>query len=64
MLEELINFKLSVARKEAKHIVEKKFKEYCDSYDNMEKEATIGDKIRHREAFFKYINYMANKQNG
>jgi hypothetical protein len=56
MLEELINLKISMRKKEEKNIVRKKFFEYLKKYDDGER--TIADKIRHREIFITYCAYM------
>lgn len=58
MLEKLINVKLAIARKKPKCFVYERFQEYMDVYDNLEKEPTIADKIRHRKIFEKYIEYI------
>jgi len=62
MLEKLINVKLAIARKKPKHEVEEKYMEYIKSYDlkqDTEEGLTLGDKIRHREIFWKYCEYMS-----
>ena len=56
MLEELINLKLAIRKHKPKSEVKEKFRAYTNKYDNAEK--TIQDKIRHREIFYSYINYM------
>ena len=56
MLEQLINLKIAIRQKKEKHIVKQKFLEYVNEYDNAER--NIGDKIRHREIFYTYCQYM------
>ena len=56
MLEELINVKISMRKKESKSEVKRKYLEYSRAYDNAEK--SVGDKIRHREIRLVYIKYM------
>ena len=56
-LDSLFDLKYSIAKKEPKEVVRKKFFTYIEEYDKLE-EPTIADKIRHREIFFKYISYV------
>jgi len=62
MLEKLINVKLAIARKKSKCFVYERFQEYMDVYDNLEREPTIAEKIRHREIFEKYIQYISKTE--
>jgi hypothetical protein len=57
MLEELINLKISMRKKESKAIVKEKFSNYLRVYDDGERD--VADKIRHREiieSYWRYIN--------
>ena len=59
MLErEIINFKMSIRKKEPKSIVCDKFLEYTRAYDEMGGEKTIRDKLEHRDLFNLYCKYM------
>ena len=60
-LESLINVKLAMRKKESKSEVKRKYLEYSRAYDNAEK--SVGDKIRHREMFEKYTEYMRRGEN-
>jgi hypothetical protein len=58
MLESRVDFLFSISIKQDKEIVKKKFIQYCEAYDNLEREPTIRQKVRHREMFEKYAEYM------
>lgn len=56
MLEELINLKISMRKKESKAIVKEKFSNYLRVYDDGERD--VADKIRHREIIESYCRYI------
>jgi hypothetical protein len=56
MLEEMLNLKIAMRQNKSKHIVKQKFVSYLEKYDNADK--TVADKIRHREIFYTYVQFM------
>jgi hypothetical protein len=63
MLEkEIINFKMSIRKKEPKHIVKQKFFEYTRGYDELAGEKTVRDKLEHKDLFNMYCRYMASSR--
>jgi hypothetical protein len=58
-LDSRINFLWAIAIKQPKEIVKERFIEYCEEYDNLEPDATVKQKLRHREMFEKFADYMS-----
>lgn len=59
MLEaEIINFKMSIRKKEPKSIVCKKFLTYSNAYDELAGQKTVRDKLEHKDLFNMYCHYM------
>lgn len=57
-LESRIDLIFSMSINESKEEVKEKFIKYCEDYDDLEREPTIYEKIRHREMFEKFAGYM------
>lgn len=60
MIEELINFKLSMIHKRPKKEVIKKFKEYCDEYDKLAGQRTVIEKSEYRDLKHEYMRYISS----
>jgi len=59
MLEaEIINFKMSIRKKEPKKEVCKKFLEYSTAYDELAGDKIVRDKLEHKDLFNMYCRYM------
>ena len=59
-LDARIDFLWAIATNQGKEAVKKRFIKYCEAYDELEREPTVREKIRHREMFEKYTKYMSS----
>ena len=60
-LESRINFLWSIATNRPKYVVKEKFIIYCNEYDNLEREPKVHEKLKHKEMFEKFAEYMSRE---